>query len=97
MSITAHLDLNLKADSLDAAPAMLREILAVTRAFDGCLGVDVLTDSRDPAHVLVVERWASVEHDEAYRAWRAGDGASPLGTILSGPPLLTRFETAFEM
>ena len=97
MPITAHLDLNVKAESLPTAPAVLRDILADTRAFDGCLSVDVLVDSSDPAHFLVVEQWASLEHDSAYRAWRAGDGASGLGEILAAPPVLTRFETSFEV
>ena len=97
MPITAHLDLTLKADAVPAAPAVLRQILADTRAFDGCLGVDVLVDSKDPAHVLVVERWASLDQDAAYRAWRAGDGASALGDLLAAPPVLTHFETSFEV
>ncbi|BCW71692.1 antibiotic biosynthesis monooxygenase [Arthrobacter sp. NicSoilB8] len=97
MPITAHLDLNLKAEALSTAPDVLRDILADTRAFEGCLGVDVLVDSKDPAHFLVVEQWASLEHDAAYRAWRAGDGASGLGDLLAGPPVLTHFETSFEL
>jgi quinol monooxygenase YgiN len=96
MAITAHLDLNLKTESLPTAPAVLREILADTRAFDGCLGVDVLVDNSNPAHILVVERWASLDHDAAYRAWRAGEGASRLGELLAAPPVLTHFETSFE-
>lgn len=97
MPITAHLDLNLKTESLPTAPAVLRDILSDTLAFDGCLGVDVLVDSKDPAHFLVVEQWASLEHDAAYRAWRAGDGVSALGELLSAPPVLTHFETSFEV
>jgi quinol monooxygenase YgiN len=97
MPITAHLDLNFKAEAVSTAAAVLRDILSDTRAFDGCLGVDVLVDSTDPAHVLVVEQWASLEHDAAYRAWRAGDGASGLGELLAVPPVLTRFETSFQI
>lgn len=95
MPITAHLDLTLKAEALPTAPAVLRDILSDTRAFDGCLGVEVLVDSQNPAHVLVVEQWASLEHDAAYRAWRAGDGASGLGELLAAPPVLTHFENSF--
>jgi quinol monooxygenase YgiN len=97
MPITAHLDLVLKAEALPTAPAVLRDILTDTRAFDGCLGVEVLADSTDPTHVLVVEQWASPEHDAAYRAWRAGDGASGLGELLAAPPVLTHFETSFSI
>lgn len=97
MPITAHLDLKLKEQSVAGAPAALQEILSDTRSFDGCLGVDVLVDSKDPAHVLVVERWASLQHDAAYRAWRAGDGGSGLGDLLAAPPVLTHFETAAQL
>ena len=51
MAITVLLDLHLKADSLTSAPSMLRDILAGTRAFDGCLGVEVLVDTEDPGHL----------------------------------------------
>jgi len=97
MPVTAHLDLNVKAEALPTAPAVLRDILSDTRAFDGCLGVDVLVDSEDPAHFLVVEQWVSMEHDAAYRAWRAGDGASGLAELLATPPVLTHFETSFAV
>jgi len=97
MPVTAHLDLNLKAEALPTAPAVLRDILSDTRASDGCLGVDVLVDSKDPAHFLVVEQWVSMEHDAAYRAWRAGEGASGLGELLAAPPVLTHYETSFEV
>jgi quinol monooxygenase YgiN len=97
MPVTAHLDLNLKAEALPTAPAVLRDILSDTRAFDGCLGVDVLVDSADPAHFLVVEQWVSMEHDAAYRAWRAGDGASGLAGLLAAPPVLTHFGTSFTV
>ena len=98
MPVTAHLDLTLKTESLPTAPAVLRDILSDTRAFDGCLGVDVLVDKGNPAHVLVVERWASMEQDAAYRAWRATEeGASGLGALLAAPPVLTHFETSSEI
>jgi len=94
MSITAFLDIHVQAETLADAPAVMRETLADTRNFDGCLGVEVLTDTDDPTHFVLVEKWASLEHDAAYRAWRAGPGKSSLGAILAGVPVLTKFETA---
>ena len=95
MAITAILDLQLKPESLDAAPAVLHATLTDTRAFPGCLGVTVLIDSADPAHVVLYETWESVERDRAYRAWRATpEGASGLGSIMAGPPKLTLFTVA---
>ena len=71
MSVTSLLDVRFAADRLEDGPRALLEILADTRAFDGCLGVQVVTDVTDPAHVIAVEHWESLEHDDAYRAWRA--------------------------
>ncbi|WP_181782676.1 putative quinol monooxygenase [Pseudonocardia pini] len=93
--LTAILELTFRADELDSSMKQLDAILADTRAFDGCTGVEVLVDVTDPARVSVVERWESLEHDAAYRAWRATEaGASPLGSLLAAPPKLVRFETA---
>lgn len=97
MTVTAMLDLRLKSESIESAPAVIHEVLTATRAFPGCLGVDVLIDSADPAHVILLERWESLEADAAYREWRAGDGKSNLGTILAGAPQLSLFETAADV
>ena len=87
MAITAILDLRLKAESLQSAPGILHATLTDTRAFPGCLGVTVLTDSADPAHVVLYETCESIDHDRAYRAWRASaEGASELGSLLAAPP-----------
>lgn len=95
MAITSVLDLQLKSDSLETAHQVLRETLVATRKFPGCLDVTVLVDHDDPAHVILLEKWESADHDHAYRAWRATpDGASDLGKILAAAPKLTLFTTA---
>ena len=95
MAITSILELQLKADSLETAAEIIHATLTDTRAFPGCLGVTVLVDSDDPAHVVLHESWESVEHDHAYRAWRATpEGASDLGSILAAAPKLTLFTVA---
>jgi quinol monooxygenase YgiN len=95
MAITSVLDLQLKADSLESAHEVIHATLTATRAFPGCLGVTVLVDSGDPAHVVLHESWESVDHDNAYRAWRATpEGASDLGSILAAAPKLTLFTVA---
>lgn len=98
MPVTAILDLHLKADALDRANDVMRETLTATRAFPGCLGVTVLVDQADPAHVAAYELWESAEADEAYRKWRATpDGASDLGTVLAAAPTLTKFTIAEDV
>ncbi len=97
MPITSILDLRLKPEAVATAPAELHAILTDTRAFEGCLGVDVLIDAADPTHVTLIERWASEERDQAYRAWRAADGASNLGDLLSAAPILTKYTLAADI
>jgi quinol monooxygenase YgiN len=95
MATTAILDLQIKADSLEGAHEVIHTTLTSTRAFPGCLGATVLVDSADPAHVIVYENWESIEHDQAYRAWRATpEGVSGLGPILAAAPKLTQFTVA---
>ena len=98
MAMTAFLELRVKPEALDQGlHAELHAILSDTRAFDGCLGVEVLIDAADPTHVVVVERWASEERDAAYRAWRAGDGRTNLAAFLASPPVLTKFTSVDEI
>lgn len=97
-TVTAILDLRLKAESLAEAPAVMHAVLTQTRARPGCLQLDVLIDQDDPAHVVVYEVWESPEADAAYRAWRATpEGKSALGSVLAAPPQLTKFLTAQDI
>jgi quinol monooxygenase YgiN len=89
MSTIALLELRLKPEDLEAGMRVLEEVLVATRGFAGNEGVEVLVDTADPAHVVVHEKWASLEADGAYRAWRAGEGASDLGSVLAAAPVLT--------
>ncbi|AXT86672.1 antibiotic biosynthesis monooxygenase [Aeromicrobium sp. A1-2] len=92
MTITATLEMRFKPDLLDEAKAVLVRVLAETRAFEGNLGVDVLVDLEDAGHWVANEIWESVEHDDAYRAFRAGEGRiTDLGPLLAAAPVLTRW------
>jgi quinol monooxygenase YgiN len=91
MTVTALLELRLTPETRQEGLQRLNTILVDTRAFPGCAGLEVLIDDADPAHVMIVERWESMEHDRKYREWRAGDGANDLGEYLAGPPSLTQY------
>jgi heme oxygenase (mycobilin-producing) len=91
MPSTAILDLRFNPDTLDEAREAVHRVLTETRAFDGCLGVTVIEDKDDPAHLVAVEEWESLDKDAAYRAWRAGDGATGMADLaphIAGPPSL---------
>ncbi|CAM4081217.1 Antibiotic biosynthesis monooxygenase [Mycobacterium basiliense] len=94
MPVTVLLELRLKPDSVDAARDVMRRALQDTRAFDGNLGTDVLVDEDDEAHWVIYELWDTVEHDEAYRSFRAGAGRiAELPPLLAAPPVKTRYAT----
>ncbi len=91
MTVISVLELRLKPELVGSADDVLRDTLNDTRARPGCLGVEVAIDVDDPAHIVVVETWESLEADDDYRAWRASpDGASSLGSVIAAPPLLSR-------
>jgi quinol monooxygenase YgiN len=78
----------LKSSSLNEALPVLHDALTDTRAFDGCVQVDVLAENDDPTHLIVVEQWSTPEHRAAYRKWRAGEGAlTRVAPFLARPPV----------
>lgn len=94
MSVCALFDLRIHPDRVDDALVVLRRILRDTRAFDGNLAVSVEQGDDDPARLLVLSRWASAAHHQAYLDWRAGDGAvADLPPLLAGDPTGARLHT----
>jgi len=95
MAVGVLLEWRFKPDAVDQAPAVVSRVLTTTRAFDGCIRVDVLIDDNDPTRWLLVELWESLEHDAAYRTFRAGPGkATEIPPLLAAPPVLTRYAVA---
>jgi quinol monooxygenase YgiN len=95
MAVTVLLELKFKPDAVSAAQDLMRRTLQVTRGFDGNLQTDVLVNEDDEAHWIIYELWDTVEHDEAYRAFRAGEGkVTELPPLLAAPPVKTRYIAA---
>lgn len=95
MPVTVTLELKFKPDAVAAGRDVLGRALRDTRSFAGNLGTDVLVDEDDEAHWLIYEIWATVEDDEAYRAFRAGEGKlTALPPLLAAPPVKTRYITS---
>jgi quinol monooxygenase YgiN len=94
MAVTVLLELKFKPEEVAAGRELMGRTLQVTRGFDGNLQTDVLVDEDDEAHWIIYEVWDSVEHDEAYRAFRAGEGkVTQLPPLLAAPPVKTRYTT----
>ena len=94
MAVTVLLELRFKPDEVPAGRELMGRALQDTRAFGGNLRTDVLVDKDDEAHWIIYELWDSVEHDEAYRRFRANEGKlTQLPPLLAAPALKTRYTT----
>lgn len=88
---TAIVHMWLDSAALAQARETIERTVAETRQFTGCHGVTCLEDATDETHLILVEEWESLAHDQAYRAWRAGDGAvAGMGSLLARNPHVTR-------
>ncbi len=97
MAITALLELHLKPEAVAGSAEVLATVLAETRSRPGNLGVEVVVDEKEETHVMVIEHWASIEDDSAYRTWRTtpegSAGLAGFGPLLAGAPGLTQYRT----
>jgi quinol monooxygenase YgiN len=95
MPITVILELKIKPEAVAEARDVMGRALKDTRAFEGNVRTDVLVNEDDEAHWVIYELWESVEHDEAYRKFRAGAGRiTELPALLAAPPVKTRYATS---
>jgi quinol monooxygenase YgiN len=93
MSILVLLEIEAKEGKVDQVIDALARNLGDTRARPGCESVTMHRDQANPNAILLVERWATREDDEAYRAWRAGDGAiAEMGPLVAGGRTIRYFD-----
>jgi quinol monooxygenase YgiN len=98
MTAIVHLDLRLDPTKLDTVPGILNETLTATRAWPGNEGLEVLVDDADPAHIIVVETWATAADHEAYSEWRTTpEGANRLGEVVAQLPVKTIFSETIPL
>jgi len=75
--------------------ALMRKILADTRAYDGCQGITVQRNLDEPSQVMLIEHWDSRGHYDQYLEWREETGVlGQIGELLDGPPSIRVFANA---
>ena len=93
MSILVVLELEAVPGSEATMIDVLRRNLGDTRARQGCEGVTVHQDQDRATSIVLVERWATRADDDAYRAWRAGEGAiKEMAGLVAGPPTIRYYD-----
>ena len=76
MSVNVLLEIQVQPANITQLKVMLREMLAETRAHDGCISVQVVQNQDDLGNFVLIQRWQSRAHYEHYNAWRAATGAA---------------------
>ena len=95
MAVRVLLEVRAKPGTGNELVAYLRTILPETRAYEGCLGADMLQNRDDADNLVLVETWETREQYEKYLAWRRGRGDSDrLKEGLAEPPDIRHFEVA---
>ena len=93
MAVTVTLAFSVKPERTDEFKSLLRNLLPDTRAYEGCIRVDVYQDQGDPGYVYLAEDWQSKVHQQKYQAWRDESGiADTLGPFLAGEPRFNYFD-----
>jgi quinol monooxygenase YgiN len=93
VSLFVTLELQAADGKADEMIAVLKKALVDTRARKGCESVEVYQDQAKPGAVLLVEKWATREDDQAYRDWRAGDGAiTEMAGLVGAAPIVRYFD-----
>ena len=90
MSVIVILTANTLPDSTDKFVTILEEILPDTRAYKGCINLEVYRNMDNATQITLVEEWESRQDYEAYFAWRTETGTlDRLIPLFDGEPSIT--------
>ena len=74
MPVSVLLEGVLKEGLVDEFVEICKSAYPVTRAYDGCQGINLTLNVDDPKNYVMTEIWDSKEHYEQYLAFRTEDG-----------------------
>jgi quinol monooxygenase YgiN len=83
MPVSVLLEGVLKEGLVDEFVEICKGAYPVTRAYDGCQGINLTLNVDDPKNYVMTEIWDSKEHYEQYLAFRTEDGTVDAITAMS--------------
>ena len=83
MPVSVLLEGVLKEGLVDEFVEICKSAYPVTRAYDGCQGINMTLNFDDPKNYVMTEIWDSKEHYEQYLAFRTEDGTVDAITAMS--------------
>ena len=91
MSVMVTVEWPAKAEKLSEFLDVLKQALVDTRAYDGCESVQTYVENA-ASTVLLVEVWATEDHQKAYMKWRMETGLmDAVGGYLVSAPIARTF------
>lgn len=93
MAVTVLAQIKTKPGLGDAVLDGLKGTLPDTRAYKGCLAIDIVRDLDDPDGIALIEQWENRSDHEAYLAWRMEEGTlAQMMEVLAEEPKFTYYE-----
>lgn len=93
MAVASIVRFRFRPEAREQIPAIVDDMLAVTRTFAGLERLDILLDENDPDSWALYEIWSDAASEGVYRSFRATpEGAvAGLGDVLAAPPTVESF------
>ncbi len=93
MSVIVIVDMQVKPEAVGEMKSALKKNLPDTRAYDGCLSIDIYGNIDDSGNLVFYEHWESRKHHESYMAWRRETGTlDQIFAMVAGAPSIRYFE-----
>ena len=93
MTVSVLLEGVLKEGQVDNFVELCEEAYKVTRAYDGCHGINLTLNVEIQNNFVMTETWESKEHYEKYLAFRMDDGTVELiGSFCDEGPSIRIFD-----
>lgn len=90
MTIKLILEVEIKPEVGAEMEEGMRAAVPDTRAFDGCIAIDVTRRDDNPNAWVIYEEWESKGHHERYIQWRTDTGFFDVwGPMMAGEPKTT--------
>ena len=87
VSVRMILEIEIKPEVGADFEAGMRTALPETRAYGGCISVDVMRRVDNPNAWVLVEEWETQGHHERYVQWRIETGMmAKWEAVMTGPP-----------
>jgi len=73
--------------------ALAKELLPVTRAYDGCNEYNLCVNPENSDHIELFGKWDSKAHFDKYFQWRVDTGAfEAMAPFVEGDPVIRAFD-----